>query len=128
MSGFQIEDVECTCQRGERRDAVSGHALDCPTHAHIMAELFKPMPGGRDSAPDAPPQPAETAPAIHWRVTTPQDFYFEFYAPHCNADAQGLLAIGGPGEVLAIFAPGQWSRIENMDARGEDGVSRVKAA
>ena len=64
---------------------------------------------------------------INWRVIDADGNDFLYYAPHCNADAQGILAIGGPGMVLAIFGPGEWSRIENLDAV-TDGVARWELA
>lgn len=125
MTNFQLPvDTPCTCQRGDKMDAVTGHALNCPTHAALMVELFKPNP--KDVIMDNQPKQLPAPPNVHWRVIDADGNEFLYYAPHCNADAQGLLAVGGPGEVLAIFAPGSWSRIENLDAV-TDGVARVRA-
>lgn len=132
MTTFRLPvDTPCTCARGDVLDAVTGHANACPTHAALMAELFKPQPKDvimenqqkqyDQVTPAAPPN-------VNWRVIDRDGNEFLYYAPHCNADAQGLLAVGGPGVVLAIFAPGEWSRIENLDAMGADGVARVAGA
>lgn len=122
---FQLPtDTPCTCQPLSKKDAVTGHALSCPTHAALMVELFRPMPKDKIVENHTPVPTA--LPNVHWRVVDADGNTWEYICPHCNADAQGLLAVGGPGEVLAIFAPGSWSRIENMDAKGVDGVARVR--
>lgn len=131
MPEFRLPvDTSCTCARSDVLDAVTGHAMTCPTHAALMAELFKPQP--KDVIMDRDPkkqydrpEPPPTPPSVHWQVVDRDGHTFEYICPHCNADAQGLLAVGGPGVVLAIFGPGEWSRIENLDAKGADGVARV---
>lgn len=137
MTAFQLPiDVLCLCRDQDKKDAVTGHALFCPQHKALMAELFKPQP--KDVIMDNPTPPT-ALPSINWRVHLPSAFkslspnvnevhteFLDFYAPHCNVNENGVLAVGGPGEVLAILAPGSWSRIENLDAI-VDGVARVRA-
>lgn len=117
-------DILCLCRDRDKKDAVTGHALFCPQHKALMAELFKPQP--KDVIMDNQAPPPAVPPALNWRVTDQDANVYLFYAPHCNVNENGVLAVGGPGEVLAIFAPGQWSIIENLDAI-VDGVARVKA-
>lgn len=127
MPDFQLPtDVLCLCRDRDTKDAVTGHALFCPQHKALIAELYKPQP--RDVIMDGnqPQAPAAALPSINWRVITTHSVR-QFYAPHCNVNENGVLAVGGPGEVLAIFAAGEWSAIENMDAIGADGVARVRA-
>lgn len=127
MTAFQLPaDVPCLCRDQDKKDAMTGHALFCPQHKALMAELYKPQPKDvimENEAPAAaPPVPVSRM----WSVLDSDGTVNHYFAPNCNVDERGVLAIGAPGCILAVYASGHWRSIINLDARGEDGVARVK--